>query len=340
MYCLDAFAMLWIVIDLFDNLPDFIEHKAGLGTILWYYFVTLPNLVVTILPISLLLGVLWCLANMSRSNEITAIRASGLSVSRTALPVLLIGLAASLVVFGVNEIFVPRAKERGDAIISQLKGQTTKDAIRNFFYPTPTRYWFAASFDPVNQAMNHPEVGEQTEDGRELRTIYAESAHWYQNAWYFYGVKLIDHRRSPEEIVSVARTNFPTLREKPSQFAAAGRKPEQLYTRELRRYIRLLERSGQVSNLDAYRVEMHARYAFPWTCLMVVWIGFPLGMSVKKSGPMVSIGTALLLVVGYYFATHISQALGASSYLPPLLAAWLPTAAFFGVGGVLFWRSR
>jgi lipopolysaccharide export system permease protein len=340
LYCFDAFAMLWIVIDLFDNLPDFIEFKAGLGTIFWYYFVTLPTLIVNILPISLLLGVLWCLANMSRANEITAIRASGLSVTRTAMPALLIGVAASLLVFAVNELFVPRSKERGETIIETLKGHPAKGAIRNFFYPTPKRYWFAASFDPVTMEMENPEVAELSDQGEEMRTLYAARAHWKQNAWYFYDVKLIDNTKASQEIVSVARTNFPSLREKPSQFIDASRQPEQLYTRELRRYIRLLARSGKERNLDSYRVELHGRYAFPWTCLMVVWIGFPLGMSVKKSGPMVSISTALLLVVGYYFSTHIVHALGGAGYIPPPLAAWLPTVAFFGIGSFLLWRSR
>lgn len=342
MYCFDAFAMMWIVFDMFDNLPDFIEHKAGVGTVLWYYFVTLPSMIVNILPVSLLLGLLWCLANMSRSNEITAIRASGISILRTSTPLLVIGLAATLVVFAVNETFVPRSKERGDRIIDQLKGKSTGQVVRNFFHinPSQNRYWYAAQYDAVSFEMENPEVAELDDKGDETRVIYAESAHWHDNTWHFYGVRIVDRRRTSHEIVTAARTNFPSLREKPSQFQVVTRTPEQLYTRELRRYIRMLERAGRGGGLDQYRVEYHARFAFPWVCMLVVVIGVPLGMQTKKSGPMASIGSALLLVGGYYILTHISHAFGGSGIIPPIVAAWLSVTVLIVTGIVLFHRAR
>jgi lipopolysaccharide export system permease protein len=342
MYCFDAFAMMWVVFDMFDNLPDFIEYKAGIGTVFWYYFVTLPNMIVNILPVSLLLGLLWCLANMSRANEITAIRASGISIVRTSIPLLVIGLVATLIVFAVNEAFVPRSKERGDQIIDQLKGKPTGQVVRNFFHinPSQNRYWYAAQYDAQSFEMENPEVSELNDNGDETRVIYAERAHWHDNTWFFYGAKIVSRQQTPHEIVTVARTNFPSLREKPGQFQVVTRAPDQLYTRELRRYIRMLERAGRTSGLDQYRVEYHARYAFPWVCMLVVIIGVPLGMQTKKSGPMASIGSALLLVGSYYILTYISHAFGSTGVIPPVVAAWLSVTALIGIGAFLFHRAR
>jgi lipopolysaccharide export system permease protein len=342
LYCFDAFAMLWIVIDLFDNLPDFIEYQAGFGLILQYYFVALPELIVTILPMSLLLGLLWCLSNMGRYNELTAMRASGVSLVRVATPALGIGLVASLLVFGVNEMFVPRSKERADSLLNRLKGRSSKQIIQNFFFYNPAlnRYWYVSSYDTGSDEMENPEIHEDDESGQPVRSIYAERAHWHDRTWHFYGVKITDYTRSPPEVIQLSRTNFPSFQEKPSQFAMASRKPSQLYSEELRRYIRALRRTGQSAQLNTYRVELHGRYAFPLTCLMVVWIGVPLGMKVSRSGPLLSIGTALLLVVGYYFLTHLANTFGGGGYIPPALAAWLPNLTFVAIGSALIWRAR
>lgn len=342
LYCFDAFALLWIVIDLFDNLPDFIEYKAGLGTVLTFYLVALPELIVTILPMSLLLGLLWCLANMSRHNELIAMRACGLSLLRLAIPILLIGMIASALVFGVNELFVPRSKERGDAILANLRGRATRDVIEHFFFgnPSQNRYWYAPRYNTRTTEMDNPEIHEEDARGQPARSLYAQSAHWKDQTWHFFQFRLTDYTRSPPEIIQAVRTNFPSFTERPAQFSLAGRKPSQMYSRELRRYIRALTRAGQTRNLDLYRVEMHGRYAFPLTCLMVVWIGVPLGTRVGRSGPMMSIGVSLMLVVAYYFIMHLSNALGGGGYIPPMLAAWLPNLVFLGIGSILFWRAR
>jgi lipopolysaccharide export LptBFGC system permease protein LptF len=55
---------------------------------------------------------------------------------------------------------------------------------------------------------------------------------------------------------------------------------------------------------------------------------------------MLSIGTALLLVVVYYFLSHFCLAAGGGGRIPAVVAAWLPTVFFAGVGVVLFWRAR
>jgi lipopolysaccharide export LptBFGC system permease protein LptF len=73
---------------------------------------------------------------------------------------------------------------------------------------------------------------------------------------------------------------------------------------------------------------------------MVVWIGIPLGLRVSRSGPLRSVGLALLLVVAFYFAREISLRLGDGGRISPVLAAWLANAIFAVVGAVLLWRAR
>jgi len=69
-------------------------------------------------------------------------------------------------------------------------------------------------------------------------------------------------------------------------------------------------------------------------------MGIPLGMRVSRSGPLLGVGTALTLVVVFYFLNNITLALGNGGRIPPVAAAWMTNAIFTGVGTVLLMCAR
>jgi len=343
LYCFDAFAMLMIVIDLFSTLDEFIENHARFTTVVHYYLILFPEMFVHIMPMALLLALLFCLANLSKHNELIAMRASGISLGRLAVPLLAVGLAAGIVVFAVNELFVPHGREQADALRAAVKGRNGRDwLLENFFFDNTMEHrdWFARRFDTREFEMDNVEVHDRKEDGAAKVDVYAESARWRDGQWHFLNATVYDYRRDPPLVVSVAETNFPALKESPKRLAVEGKKPSQLTSTELRRYIRTQRRANHLAGLAKYEVELQTRYAFPTTCLIVVLIGIPLGMRVSRSGPLLGVSTALTLVVSFYFLNYITLAFGNGGRIPPAIAAWMTNAIFAGVATVLLVRAR
>ncbi|MGH7973822.1 MAG: LptF/LptG family permease, partial [Limisphaerales bacterium] len=116
-YCLSGFLLLWIVADLINELGSLQEHKLHVGDIAQYYLVQVPGFLVLGLPIALLLALLYALTNHARHQELTAIRAAGVSLWRLSLPYFGVGLAASLVLLALNELWVPGTADK----MEQLK---------------------------------------------------------------------------------------------------------------------------------------------------------------------------------------------------------------------------
>jgi lipopolysaccharide export system permease protein len=342
LYCFDAFALLMIVIDLFGTLDEFIDFHARLGTVVHYYLISFPEMFVLIMPMSLLLALLFCLSNLGKHNELTAMRAGGVSLLRLSLPLLGIGLAATLTVFAVNEIFVPHVKEQRDALMASLKGRGGRGVLQNFFYANATdlRDWYARRFDTHSFEMENPEVHDRKPNGTPDFDIYAERARWIDGQWHFFVADVYDHRENPPLVTHVAETNFPAIKDPPKRMAIEGKSPDQLTSTELRRYIRTQRRAGHTRDLARYEVTYHYRYAFPFTCLIVVLLGIPLGMRVSRSGPLLGVGTALVLVVAFYFLNNITLALGGGGRIPPVVAAWMTNTIFASVGLVLLIRAR
>src|SRR5947209_10178161 len=115
-YCLCGFLTLWIFFDLFAELNSFQSKKLHGTDIAEYYLVNMPETLAVILPITVLLALLYTLTNHARHHEITAIRAAGVSLWRLSLPYLTVGLAATAILFGLNEFCVPKSIERAERI--------------------------------------------------------------------------------------------------------------------------------------------------------------------------------------------------------------------------------
>jgi len=133
--------------------------------------------------------------------------------------------------------------------------------------------------------MDNTEVHDHNADNSPVRDVYAESARWINGQWHFFAADVYDYRQTPPAVVRVAETNFPSIKETPKRLAVEGKKPEQLTTAELRRYIRTQRRANHLAGLAKYEVNLQNRYAFPLTCFIVVLMGIPLGMRVSRSGP-------------------------------------------------------
>src|SRR5579859_2786885 len=134
-YCLSGFLLLWITADLVGELGTLQEKKLHAGDIALYYLVKTPEFIVLVLPMALLLALLYALTNHARHNEITAIRAAGVSLWRLCLPYFAVGLLASLAIFWLNEYCVPQSDDQAEQIrtsrLPSAAGAAVKDKVLN-----------------------------------------------------------------------------------------------------------------------------------------------------------------------------------------------------------------
>src|SRR5579862_8776635 len=163
-YCLGGFLVFWISFDLLAELSNFQEENLGAGDIAWYYLIKAPELLVLIMPIALLLAMLYALTNHARHNEITAIRAAGWSFRRISAPYLGVGLVFGLVLFLLNELWVPRGDEAAREMLSRHRGSgataSDKQWARNLHFRNARdgRIWNIGAFNLLTAEMRDTQV--------------------------------------------------------------------------------------------------------------------------------------------------------------------------------------
>jgi len=225
-YCLGGFMIFWITFDLFNELDKFQGNHLRVGDIVEYYFVKAPEFLVVVLPISLLLAVLYALTNHARHHEITAIRAAGVSLWRLARPYFGMGLVTGLVLFTLNEFWVPNSPERAERILNRRLGtkapRAERQKMRDFAFQNARdkRTWYIGVYDPKTSEMLRPIVIWKLSDGSQ-RELRAERAERTNGVWTFFDVRGYRHNAQtnslPEQYLQTNVLACPQFTETPDE---------------------------------------------------------------------------------------------------------------------------
>jgi LPS export ABC transporter permease LptF/LPS export ABC transporter permease LptG len=337
---LSTFLVLVLVFTLFELLGDILRNQVSPLVVAEYLLNVTPYLLYNVAPLVVLLAVLVTFGLMQRSNEITAIKATGISVYRIAAPVLVAtaGLAAAL--FFADQFYLPHTNKRQEALHNQIKGkppQTYLRPDRKWIFGQNNDIYYYPFFDPDRDQFGNITVFQLDPTSFTItRRIHAERAHWsYElNRWIYeqgwdrsLRVSAIANYRS----FDVA--TFPELPETPTYFKKEVKQYTEMNYEELRRYIRDLQQSG--FDVVRLRVQLHKKLSYPLITLIMAIVGIPFALWGGNKGAITGVAVAVGMAVVYLVLSPLFESMGNASLLPPALAAWSPDLIFVLVGGYL-----
>jgi len=355
-FCLGGFLIFWMSYDLFTELQQLQERKMHLLDVVGYSFARTPEFLVTILPVALLLALLYTLTNLARYNEITAMRAAGMSLWRICAPYFAVGLAASVVLFALNEFVVPRSTAWADRILHRYVPDPDDAAAQDvhrgsYFNARARRTWNFAEYRVKTAEMTGPNVGWFLPDGS-WREVAADRAVRTNGVWTFFSnvtERAQTSQTAPE--IPILVTNelaMPQFKETPADIERDFRfsKYERLNTRKLN--IPLAELWGylqahpelQPAKAGLWWTRFDGRLAEPWKCLVVVLIAIPFGAGSGRRNLFFGVAGSIFICFGFFVIQQVSLVMGLGGHWPPWLAAWLPNLVFAGTGLWLTARVR
>ncbi len=359
-YCLSGFMILWFAQDLITELSSFQSRKLLPLDIFDFYVVKTPEFLVLVLPIALLLALLYSLTNHARHNELTAIRAAGVSLWRLCLPYLLVGLLATLAHFLLNELCVPGAAEAAEKIrtrhVPPSPGAPGRDKVFNLSFSNARdhRDWIVGMYDSRTGETFKPKVISRQPDGS-LILLYADRGVTRDRRWYFYNATEQKIAPGPDALpVLLLRSNVleKPFSETPEQIKSEikisaainslsprGTRRADLSLAEIVAYLRLHPVPSPAQAAWLY-TKLQGRLAAPWTCLVVVLIAIPFGAVSGRRNVVVGVAVSIVICFAYMVLQTVCLACGAGGYIPPWLGGWLPNLAFAVTGLGLMARLR
>jgi len=343
LFALLIFILIFIIIDVFEKLDDFLDNDVPKFIIIKYYLVFLPDIIRLIFPVSVLLAGLFTVGKMANQNELTAIKASGVSVYRFMIPFVLITFFISLFSVYFGGYIVPAAnKERVYIEQNFMKKGLVYAGSNIIFQDSKNKIVTISYFDVRNNQANRICI-QQFDSSNVTKMDYRIDARKMlydttSSSWIIVkGIKRIfDNDR--EYNIKFDTLKSVVLHFTPQEVIKKQEKPEEMTLPELKNYAEDQLRTG--NNPTRVEIEYYSRYAYAFSSLVIILFGLPLSFDKRRGGLAVQFGINLLITFAYLVFMKISQSFGKNGVFNPILTAWLANMIFFFAALINLYRVR
>lgn len=323
-----ASLMIFVTVDLMENLDKFIDSQTPAGEIVQYYLLYVPQIVYLISPVILLLTTVFTLGGLVRTSEVTAMKASGVSPARLLR---LLGFWAAVFSVGVfvlgETVVTTTARERMEIYRTRIRKQpaTLQTNSGRIYFQNDSTSMFTLENYSFEEEKGRRAAFLRFDDGRLQERIDAQIVVRDSTGW-----RLVDgvvRTLLPTLAArSFAERPLPELRLDPLDIQSLQAAPEEMNLRELETFIARQRQSG--ARVSRWEVNARAKVANPLANFVIVLFGVPIAMRRNRAGAMLGFGLSLLCAFGYYGIQVVCQNLGYKELLDPLVAAWIPNLLF------------
>ena len=332
---LAAFIGIYLLIDFFEKVGDFIDHGATGADYFIYLSNSIPLICVQILPLAILMSIVLTIGGLGRTNEITAMRACGVSLWKIVQPLMILALILSGLLLLLNEFGAPHnARALNKLFEIKLKGKAPLSLIRDgIWFRNGNRIINVQLADPKNRLLHGVTVFDLDDSSQFRQRLEANLVSFENRRWL--AKELLIRRFDPVsgDLVGseTQRNQTLALGRTPKDFSSQELQNNELNFRQLSRMVDKLEREG--FDASRQRVDMHLRLATPFTCLIMAFLGIPFALQKgRRSNIALGIGLSLGIGVVYFILQSLLTAFGYSGALPPVVTAWATNIIFLMLG--------
>ncbi len=333
--CMFAICGIYIVVDLLQNLDDFIEMGSRAFLMAGYYYAFMvPVVLAQLFPAITLISVSLVLVKFVKNNEIFAMQVAGMCLYRILLPVFILSVIMSFAAVANQELIIPRYAKK----LKSVQQSTFVDKEKsNILVEDPDSHMLfrARIFNVAEKKLESVFAIGRNKNGRKKFTISAEKGEWTEGKkWLLFNVVRHNYDENGDWVA-------PTIRED-EYYLDTSLTPELLdkvdVNAALKSFKELKQLREQEPENHLYRVMFHARVASPLTNFILLFLGIPfvIGFERISRSVFLRVGICVLICSAFYVLTYICANLGNLGILHPILAAWLPVVIFGTFGLFLF----
>jgi LPS export ABC transporter permease LptF/LPS export ABC transporter permease LptG len=338
-----------IIGDLMTVFDRFMRLRPEPWHIVEHFLYRTPPYVYQGLHIVVLMSTILLFLNLSRTNELTALKAGGVSLYRVSLPVFGLALSVMLVAYAFQEIVLPVLNQKGVEVDETKIRKKTLPHLQKrsqIWYRgregpnRESRIYHIDLLDPVTKELNGASILELGWDFTLVRRWDAKAMRWREvdQSWELRDGIMRQFDPGQADRVQPFRqlaTRFP---EQPEDFAQIPKAPDVMNYVELRAYIQRLQEGGH--KVAKYLVDLDAKLSLPAAHLIMALVGIPFALQSPRGGRLIGIALCLALGLSYFLVHSAALALARTEILPPMVAAWAANGLFGSLGFFFFLRAR
>ncbi|MEE8604480.1 MAG: LPS export ABC transporter permease LptF [Candidatus Aminicenantaceae bacterium] len=323
------------IISFFERVDSVYEHNKPISLLFSFIWYKIPESMQYIFPVTTLIAILLSLGLLTKFNEITAMKACGISLYRILIPVLVLSGLVSFCSFYVQEYILPYSNKRAEQVWNKIQDLPARS------YGHLDRRWMLSSMK--DRIYHYRYFDQNTSAFSQFSVFDIDSASWslekrvFSEKGYLAEQDLVLSDAWAREFSGSRVTQFDTQKtmrishgEDSNYFLKEWEEPDQMSYRELQDYIGQIEKRG--FETIKFKVDLNFKLTFPLASFIMALLGIPFAFSMGKRGTLVGIGLSVIIAIVYWGAIATFRSLGYVNYLSPFLAAWGPSLIFGAVG--------
>jgi len=340
--CLAAFVALYLIGDLFNRIEDILARQVSLGIVLQYFICGLPRIIHQLCPLAVLLSTFITIGLFVRNQEITALKAHGISLYRVLNVFILISSGIFIISLLMQQYLIPGSTARFREIKTEhIKGKPRSKLINTtaFWYRAQDAIYNIDFFDPEKNTLDKVSIMYLDDAFQARRSIYAETGQWNGKDWVLHNGFERRFNSGGSQAALKFKQKTLSLHASPEDFHVSRKTGDELSFVELWSLVKQIRRSGYPST--SYAVDLHAKVSYSFINIIMAILGIPFALMIGRSGGMalgIAVSTCLGLTYWLFFSFCIS--LGKGGVLSPFIAAWIANIIFGMLGIYLFLRVR
>ena len=339
---LAVFLSIFLVVDLVENIDKFIDNELGFSTILNFYVNMFPFYIHIAIPMASLLAIVFHLGKLNKLNELTAIKAFGISLYRVALPFLLLGLVLSYASFQFEDKIVVPSNQRVYEIkrdYMSRRRQIDRRLRNNIFLQLESgRVLNIRTYDTSSDTGQYATL-QFIENGQLAERWDARTIRWDEDSWQFIRVEKRRFENGLVKEFSYMDTVRMVLSVTPDEVGQKNLNPEHMTWNQLRTFIGKIRALGL--NDTQWLVNLNFKAAMNFTSFILILFGIPLvSYQTRSRGLGPGIGVSLMVIFIYVTVLKIGQTIGFTGLVSPFWSVWLPNLIFLSLGLIFLVKAR
>jgi LPS export ABC transporter permease LptG/LPS export ABC transporter permease LptF len=324
-----------------DVADKLFRGTATTRMLLQYFYFETPRYVTFIIPMAALVSTLVVVGLLTKNSELIVMRACGVSLYRSAAPLVLLAVVQSGLMYGLQERVVPESHRRAEALRHVMRGfpaQTFGTLDRRWIVGREGDIYHYEYFDPRQNRFTRLTIYDlDSRTWRLAALTYAKDVAlvaddervlgWQGRQGWTRRFSTARRRGAVRNVVSYASFAAETLPlEPPSYFKIDEPEPDRMSYDQLDRYIVGLRASG--FHVVPYMVQLQRKVAFPFVTLIMTLLAVPFAVTTGRRGALYGVGIGIVLAITYWTMQSVFAAIGAGGVISPMLAAWAPNILF------------
>ena len=336
------FALVLNLVDLFMNIATYLQNNCSGKDIMMVMAYYVPKTVWYAVPVAILFSTSYALSEMYAANEIQALLASGVSLFRFTVPLLIVSLVMAYGLFVFENKFVVQTYEKKttlqDALLNKTKNENNNDVI--VLSDNGRIIYSAARYIENQKKLRTCYFVFRGEQRELLAIIYCKQALWNaeRKVWELENPVQYEPVDDTLKITTVNYDYVNSLTESYEIFRKTNVDVQSVSASEAKVYIKHLKKAGLPYNEELS--EYYKKFAFPFIVFIVVFLSIGLTGKTRKNVLLISLASCISASVLFYVTMMVTMVLAKHGYISAFSGAWSPVIFFTIISVVLLKFAR